>query len=199
MNGILGAYYQALQNFALSGPTIMSQVINQAAAISAQRPVTQDSQHYTVLLILTDGVINDKEQTIQAIINASSLPVSVLILGLGNEDFTEMEKLDGDSNILTSRSGQKTKRDIVQFVSMRKMAKYQGATRQAQIAKSLLEELPQQVLDYYKAVRIQPNDPMPPPPYEEPTETTPPSGPASNSAGGSWSGGPIPSLPTPGP
>ena len=68
------------------------------AAISAQRPVTQDSQHYTVLLILTDGVINDKEQTIQAIINASSLPVSVLILGLGNEDFTEMEKLDGDSN-----------------------------------------------------------------------------------------------------
>jgi hypothetical protein len=37
------------------------------------------------------------------------------------------------------------------------------------IAKHLLEELPEQVLDYYKAMRIQPNEAAPPPVYEEPS------------------------------
>lgn len=91
--GILAAYYQALQHMKLSGPTIASQVINQAAAMASSRPLSQEQQHYTVLLILTDGVINDKEQTISAIVNASALPMSILILGVGCEDFREMDKV----------------------------------------------------------------------------------------------------------
>ena len=195
VDGILGAYYQALQNMQLSGPTIISQVINQAAFMASQRPISQESQHYTVLLILTDGVINDKAQTIQAIVNASALPMSILILGVDNEDFTEMDKLDGDSAVLQTRTGQKTKRDIVQFVSMRALEKKYSGSRnhQAMIAKALLEELPEQVLEYFKTVRITPNDPAPPPLYVEPDENADLSAQLSNFPDMS-----VPPLPPPG-
>lgn len=38
-----------------------------------------------------DGVITDLQQTIIAIINAAELPLSLLIVGVGGADFTEME------------------------------------------------------------------------------------------------------------
>ena len=46
---------------------------------------------YFILLILTDGLIMDMEDTITEIVKASSLPLSIIIVGVGSEDFTEME------------------------------------------------------------------------------------------------------------
>ncbi len=43
---------------------------------------------YYVLLILTDGCIMDMDHTLQAIVKASELPLSLLIVGVGNEDFS---------------------------------------------------------------------------------------------------------------
>ena len=39
-----------------------------------------------------------------------------VIVGVGNDDFKEMETLDGDGGVLKARSGKKASRDIVQFV-----------------------------------------------------------------------------------
>lgn len=36
------------------------------------------------------------QQTKDAIVELSKLPVSIIIIGLGNEDFSQMEQLDGD-------------------------------------------------------------------------------------------------------
>ena len=38
-----------------------------------------------------DGIITDLEDSINALILASSLPLSVVIVGVGGADFTEME------------------------------------------------------------------------------------------------------------
>ena len=38
-----------------------------------------------------DGVITDLEDSINALILASTLPLSVVIVGVGGADFTEME------------------------------------------------------------------------------------------------------------
>ena len=46
---------------------------------------------------------------------ASDLPMSVIIVGVGNEDFSAMEQLDGDEQRLSS-GGRYASRDIVQFV-----------------------------------------------------------------------------------
>ena len=78
------------------------------------------NQVYTVLLILTDGEIHDMEQTKDLIVEASVLPISIIIVGIGEADFTSMEILDGDKGITNSK-GQKGMRDLVQFVPFRNL------------------------------------------------------------------------------
>ena len=51
---------------------------------------SQQHQKYTVLLILTDGLINDMESTIASLVAASGHPLSVLIVGVGAENFSGM-------------------------------------------------------------------------------------------------------------
>ncbi len=66
--------------------------------------------------MLTDGVINDQDATIAAIVEASAQPLSIIIIGVGAADFSEMSALDSDKQLL--RHGAKTAaRDIVQFVT----------------------------------------------------------------------------------
>ena len=66
-------------------------------------------------MILTDGVINDETATVAAIVAASALPLSIIIVGVGAENFAAMKMLDGDGALLKS-NGQVAARDIVQFV-----------------------------------------------------------------------------------
>ncbi|RYD87248.1 MAG: hypothetical protein EOP54_29070, partial [Sphingobacteriales bacterium] len=62
----------------------------------------QDGKHYFVLLILTDGVISDMHLTKRAIIDASSLPISIIIVGIGDDNFFEaMDELDADNTKIT--------------------------------------------------------------------------------------------------
>lgn len=61
-------------------------------------------------------MINDFDETKDAIIRASHLPLSIIIVGVGDADFSEMDVLDSD-NILLSNNGQTASRDIVQFVA----------------------------------------------------------------------------------
>uniref|UniRef100_A0A673V748 Copine-2 n=1 Tax=Suricata suricatta TaxID=37032 RepID=A0A673V748_SURSU len=74
---------------------------------------------YFILLIITDGVISDMEETRHAVVQASKLPMSIIIVGVGNADFAAMEFLDGDSRTLRSHTGEEAARDIVQFVPFR--------------------------------------------------------------------------------
>ena len=45
---------------------------------------------YYVLLILTDGEIHDMEATKSSIVSACHLPLSIIIIGVGNENFENM-------------------------------------------------------------------------------------------------------------
>ena len=45
---------------------------------------------------------------------ASNLPLSIIIVGVGNADFEAMEELDGDTVRLTAPDGRVASRDIVQ-------------------------------------------------------------------------------------
>lgn len=76
-------------------------------------------QQYFILLIITDGVISDMDETRHAVVQASKLPMSIIIVGVGNADFAAMEFLDGDSRVLHSYTGEEAARDIVQFVPFR--------------------------------------------------------------------------------
>lgn len=61
VSGILDAYSAAIRDVQLAGPTLFSEVL-QTAMARASRPASQMDQRYDVLLILTDGIINDMRQ-----------------------------------------------------------------------------------------------------------------------------------------
>ena len=76
-------------------------------------------QNFFMLLILTDGVISDIQETVKAIVHASNLPMSIIIVGVGVADFKAMDILDGDGGLLRDANGRSARRDIVQFVPFR--------------------------------------------------------------------------------
>ena len=48
--------------------------------------------------MLTDGAISDMNNTKLAIIEASRLPMSIIIVGVGNANFDAMNELDADDS-----------------------------------------------------------------------------------------------------
>ncbi|XP_076919324.1 protein BONZAI 3-like [Bidens hawaiensis] len=80
----------------LHGPTLFGHVVNQAAEIAAQSLSTNHTKYF-ILLFITDGVLTDLQGTIDALVRASDLRLSILIVGVGNDDFKQMEILDADT------------------------------------------------------------------------------------------------------
>lgn len=152
IDGVLAAYHQCIPNIQFFGPTNFADVIKFSTKIARDRSGDGECLSYCILLILTDGVISDLQQTINAIVDASNHPLSIVIVGIGNADFDNMDVLDADDNPLISSSGVKMKRDIVQFVPFN-----QFKSDMNMLAKEVLEELPGQVVDFFKMKNIAPN------------------------------------------
>ena len=157
---MLHFYRQAIANLQLYGPTNFAEFIRTAAATARCAQVSQANQQYFVLLVLTDGVITDMEQTVAEVVSASDLPLSIIIVGVGNADFTAMDRLDADDEPLRDTRGRVAQRDIVQFVPFSQF-KAAGSER---LAMEVLAEVPGQVISFFKSKGIQPNPPPPPPP-----------------------------------
>ncbi|CAD7705375.1 unnamed protein product [Ostreobium quekettii] len=147
VEGIRSYYRKALMEVGLAAPTLFAPVIG-AAMHCAKRDVGKAK--YYCLLILTDGIIKDMEDTVRAIVAASSLPLSILIVGIGTADFSKMEALDSDRRLLEA-DGRKAQRDIVQFVEFNR---FKG--RGEALAAELLEELPGQFLAYMRYHNMEP-------------------------------------------
>ena len=154
VDGLLQAYYTALRSVTLYGPTNFAPVIKHVTRFAS---AYQDGSQYFVLLIITDGIITDLEATKHAIIDACDLPLSIIIVGVGNEDFQTMEELDSDDRALTIGS-RKAKRDIVQFVEMRRFVN-RGYWDKELLAKDVLAEIPKQMVGWMKSRGIKPKNP----------------------------------------
>uniref|UniRef100_A0A8C2BYA2 Copine VIII n=1 Tax=Cyprinus carpio TaxID=7962 RepID=A0A8C2BYA2_CYPCA len=154
IEGVLEAYYQSLKSVRLYGPTYFSPVINHVARYAS---LVKDGSEYFILLIISDGVISDMAQTKESIVNASSLPMSIIIVGVGPAEFDEMIELDGDEVRISSR-GRFAERDIVQFVPFRDYIDPRGnhILSMARLAKDVLAEIPDQFLQYMRSRCIKP-------------------------------------------
>uniref|UniRef100_A0A8C5FRB1 Copine VIII n=1 Tax=Gadus morhua TaxID=8049 RepID=A0A8C5FRB1_GADMO len=161
IEGVMEAYYQSLKSVRLYGPTHFSPVINHVARYASA--VTDGSQYF-ILLIISDGVITDMAQTKESIVNAASLPMSIIIVGVGPAEFDEMIELDGDEERISSQ-GRLAERDIVQFVPFRDYVDRRGnhILSMARLAKEVLAEIPDQFLSYMRTRGIKPG--TSPPPY----------------------------------
>merc|ERR1712107_756624 len=150
IEGVVAAYHQALNSVQLYGPTNFSPVINHVAKIAAMHK--DKPSNYQVLLIITDGIITDMDATKHAIIAASHLPMSIIIVGVGSVDFAPMEELDSDDQLLQLGSSV-AKRDIVQFVELNQFLKtgFLGGWDKDLLAREVLAELPGQIVGFMRA------------------------------------------------
>lgn len=140
---VLHAYRHVLFNARLAGPTVFAEVVREAATHAAAG-ASRNEQSYTILLLVTDGVINDVDNTLREIARASAQPLSIVIIGVGGADFSDMVYLDGDD--------ENRERDIVQFVSYR-----QYCDQPEVLQSKVLEEIPRQFLEYFRWKGIKPN------------------------------------------
>ena len=145
------AYHFCLQNIQFSGPTYFAPIINHIINFTNQN-FQANYFNYSVFLLLTDGCIMDLDETVDTIVSASDLPLSIVIVGVGDENFQRMEFLDADDNPLVNSKGQVMKRDIVQFVPFKKFKNNPFILRE-----EVLREIPQQIEDFYKMKGIKPN------------------------------------------
>ncbi|XP_028288420.1 copine-3-like [Parambassis ranga] len=151
IEGVVHAYRQCLPQVKLWGPTNFSPIINHVACFARQALHQNTASQYFVLLIITDGVITDMDLTRAAIVKASCLPMSIIIVGVGGADFSAMQFLDSDNRLLVSPTGDVASRDIVQFVPFRDV---QGSS--VALAQSVLAELPDQVTSFFNAYKLRP-------------------------------------------
>jgi hypothetical protein len=153
IDGVLNCYRTSLNRLQLSGPTFFAPLISQF--IQTVKFSQNNKMAYSILLILTDGMINDMDETVDALVEASFLPISVIIVGIGTADFSNMDVLDADQNGLIDRKSRKAARDVVQFVPF---YKFSGDGKK--LAEKVLEEIPRQVVEFYKLTNTPPGDPI---------------------------------------
>jgi len=108
--------------------------------------------NYHVLLILTDGVTEDIDQTIDSLVEASFLPISVIIICIGDLDFSYMDVLDVDNDEpLIDQNNRKAMRDIVQFVFYNNFK-----NNEQKLAEQALKEIPRQIVEFFQLRKIAP-------------------------------------------
>jgi len=145
---IIQEYHKALSSVKLWGPTNFGPILQTTNNIIKAE---NNKLKYHILMILTDGMIDDVDNTINELVNGSFLPLSVIIIGIGNADFSAMKVLDADENPLISSGGVKAARDLVQFVPF---LKYESDPQR--LAQEVLAEIPNQILQYYEMNNLDP-------------------------------------------
>lgn len=148
LENIMMVYRQTLPKLTFSGPTyfrpLLEKIFGETAAAQTQQ------MQYSIVLILTDGMITDFNETKDLIVKSTHLPLSIIIVGVGGADFSKMEALDSDGKALVASDGTVSKRDIVQFVE------FQSVNNNPQLlAEKVLEELPRQMEEYFYMYRNQ--------------------------------------------
>jgi hypothetical protein len=151
VDGVLSAYKSVFSTgLIMSSPTDFTQVIDVAAARARKVQENADTiggQAYTILLIISDGAVADPQATMDALEAAADAPLSIVIVGVGEEDFAVMEFLDA--------SKERVGRDMVQFVEFNRYRE-----NSAELTSATLKEIPHQLVSYFLGRDIEPLPPV---------------------------------------
>mmetsp|Transcript_30324 Transcript_30324/g.61926 ORF Transcript_30324/g.61926 Transcript_30324/m.61926 type:complete len:743 (+) Transcript_30324:153-2381(+) len=139
VEGVLDAYRSVFESdFIMSGPTVIDLVIKKAASRSKRfhAAASQSSKKYCILLVLTDGMVSDLASTKNLVRAFRGLPLSVVVVGIGRADFTEMQQWSDVADI--------QERGRFTFVEFRELQFDSKA-----LSRKALEKVPHEVVGYF--------------------------------------------------
>lgn len=116
---VLRAYQKAILGSTLAGPSYFANLLQRTKdkiTETLRRDGLAGNRDYHLVIILTDGNCHDMEQTRRLLVSLSGMPFSAVVVGLGDGDFEDMERLDADEEVLSDLEGRLAIRDIVQLV-----------------------------------------------------------------------------------
>jgi hypothetical protein len=87
---VLSAYRRALPHIIKSGPTSFVPLLEKLGERVRQ------TRRYCFLFIIGDGAVTDKQANAAAIVQASRLPISVSMIGVGDGPWAAMEEFDDE-------------------------------------------------------------------------------------------------------
>ena len=139
IDNVINDYRKSLNNISLTGPTLINPIIKKEIdRIKKENNLLM----YHVLMILTYGKIYDLGQIISTINTESSLPLSLVIIGIGNSEFKD---------IIHSLKSNSTKRNIARFVP------FNICRNKGELSQQALDQIPNQIIEYYLNGNIDPN------------------------------------------
>jgi E3 ubiquitin-protein ligase RGLG len=127
---VLARYREIAPRIVMAGPT------NFAPAIDAACEIVSTTRMYHILIIVADGQVTSKAHTEAAIVRASELPLSIILVGVGDGPWDQMDEFDDG---LPDR-----KFDNFQFVNLTKVVEENPSNPDVAFAIAALMEVPEQ-------------------------------------------------------
>jgi Copine len=142
VDGILNAYRSVFESdLTMSGPTVFLQILKAAAARAKRNhDGIREKPRYTVLLVITDGIMVNFEETRQRLDAYSVVPLSVVFVGVGQSDFKLMYQL------CTPAASTRCNRTFVEF--------HRHQHDPAALGEAALRNIPTQLCEYMQTQGI---------------------------------------------
>ena len=74
---------------------------------------------YTILVVMIRNPIKDMEQTKELVVKLSHEACSIILFADGDEDFSQMEDLDEEDELLKDKNSNECAHHMLQFIKLR--------------------------------------------------------------------------------
>ena len=141
VENIIKKYKETAKSVYFSGGTYFAPVIK-----SINDKISSDNKkmNYNVLMIISDGYVDDISDIIDSIIESSKIPLSIVIIGVGSDVTSDMKRLNGEDGKLVNRKGESLEKDIVQYVHFNDYNE-----NIEKLTQEVFRYIPQQIKDYF--------------------------------------------------
>ena len=142
VENVIKKYKNAVNTVGFSGGTYFAPIIN---FINGKINSSNKNLNYNILMIISDGEVHDIDDIIDSIIESSKLPLSIIIIGVGEDVTNDMKRLNGEDGKLVDTRGEGLEKDIVQYVHFNDYNE-----NIEKLTQEVFRYIPQQIKDYFQ-------------------------------------------------
>lgn len=144
VKSLINSYKESIKKI-IPGDTLrLSDMLNESLA-NIKSEIDEGINKYYIILLLINEQCSDLKEMKDVLVKASEYPISIFIVGLGNENYEEIEIVNKEDYLIINTNGDKIKRDNVMFIPIEKT---KGNINE--IVQEMLNEVPRQVEEYYE-------------------------------------------------